>query len=108
MPRNYDLLETIKIKRSMSASISEVDADYSDYAGADLPTAEALAKIKFCLQEKILPEALTPLLQLGFDYLQQKRKAFFASVGSDVITKLGFIQGAPQKELDAQEEVDEN
>ncbi len=104
--RDYDLLETIKIKRSMAAQIVKKDRDYSEYAGADPETAQALVFIKFCKDQKVLPPFFNDMLNLMRALFQQKRKAFFASAGSTELTKLGFIQGEPQEYLSALEEVE--
>ncbi len=102
MPRSYDLIELIKQKKSMAAEISKVDRDYSQYAGGSLEISSLIALIDVTLEENILPAALRPWLNLYRAYLQKQRKAFFASVGCDVVSKLGFIQGDPHKRHDAQ------
>lgn len=107
MTRNYDLMETIRIKRSMAAEITKKDPDYSYYAGADQETSDALVMVKVCLDKNLLPVAFTPILELYQYYLTQKRKGFFAGPGCDVITKLGFIQGEPLVYEDAQADADE-
>lgn len=94
--RNRDLLDEIKFKVSMSAQISKTDKDYGIYAGASYETADRLSKLKVFIDEELLPPSIVPMVKLYYRYLQQKRKSFFASVGSTEITKLGFIQGDPR------------
>ena len=101
MARTYDLIELVKQKRSMSAAISKVDPEYAQYAGGSFEISSMIAKIDTFLHNPILPDVMRPLMLLYRDYLQRQRKAFFASVGSDVVTKLGFIQGDPHKYHDA-------
>lgn len=101
MPRNYDLMELIRQKKSMAAEISKVDPDYSQYSGGSLEVSSKIALIDVVKEENVLPAALMPLLDLYRAYLIKQRKAFFASVGCDVVTKLGFIQGDPNKRYDA-------
>lgn len=104
MPRgNIDLMELIRKKSSMSAEISKLDKDYSQYAGGSLEISSKIALIDTVLEEKILPNRVVPLLKLYRSYLIKQRKAFFASVGSTEITKLGFLQGDPRKFKDATE-----
>lgn len=102
MPRPYDLMEMIRQKKSMSAEISKVDSDYAQYAGGSWEISSIIALIDATKESRALPAALNPLMDLYRVYLQKQRKAFFASVGCDVITKLGFIQGDPYKRHDAQ------
>lgn len=99
--RPGDLLELIRQKKSMAAEISKVDRDYSQYSGGSYAISSKIALIDATLQEKVLPPALNPLLNLYRAYLQKQRKAFFASEGCDVVTKLGFIQGDPVKRVSA-------
>lgn len=105
LTKNYDLLESIRVKRSMASEIVKKDKDYSYYAGADPDTADQLVLVKLCLDKQLLPKAYTPLLELYQAFLTQKRKSFFAGPGSTEITKLGFIQGEPLVFQDAQKEI---
>ena len=89
MPRRADTLEIIRQKSSMSQKVvSQKDADYALYAGASLADAEEMA-----LLDTLAKYGITnPILALYRDYLNQRRKAYLASVSSE-ITKLGFILG---------------
>lgn len=102
MPKSYDLMELIKQKKSMAAEISKVDHDYAQYSGGSWEISSTIALIDATIEAGILPSNLIPWLKLYRIYLQKQRKAFFASVGCDVVTKLGFIQGDPHKYRDAQ------
>lgn len=106
--KNYELIELIRQKKSMSADIASRDREYSEYAGADLETANQLVMVNLCLEEQLLDPALNPMLTLYHKFLVKKRKAFFASVGSTEITKLGFIQGDPIRFENATDQVKHN
>lgn len=102
MPKNYDLMELIRRKASMSAEIvSKKDAEYAYYSGANFEIASKMALIDTILKHQLVDPALTFLIKLYRSYLDQQRKAFFASVGSTEITKLGFIQGDTRKVVSA-------
>jgi len=92
--RSYDLMELIRRKSSMSADIvSKKDPEYQWYAGANFETASKIAVIDTMLKNRLIPKDMVMFVKLYRSYLQQQRKAFFASVGSTEITKLGFILG---------------
>lgn len=100
--KTYDLLEIVKRKASMSADIvSNIDGDYSSYSGGSFETVSKIAIIDTMLKNNILPESVKLLVKLYRSYLNQQRKAFFASVRCDVISQLGFIQGDPRTKLKA-------
>jgi len=102
MSRRYDLMELIRRKSSMSADIvKRKDPEYSWYAGASFEIASKLAMIDVFLKNNLLPKQIIPIVKLYRAYLDQQRKAFFASVGSTEITKLGFIQGDPRRVIRA-------
>ena len=103
--KNYELMELIRQKKSMSADIASRDREYSEYAGADLDTANQLVMVNLCLEEQLLDPSLNPILELYHKFLIKKKKAFFASAGSTEITKLGFIQGDPLKYENATDKV---
>jgi len=86
----------------MSAFIvKHKDPEYGYYAGANAYIADRMAKIDFLLKNNLVSPDAQIILKLIRAYLNQQRKAFFASVGCTEITKLGFIQGDPTIELDA-------
>jgi len=92
--RNYDLMELIRRKSSMSADIiSKRDAEYAYYAGGSFEIASKIAVIDTMLKNGLLPKEMIIFVKLYRSYLDQQRKAFFASIGSTEITKLGFILG---------------
>jgi len=100
--RTKDFIELVRAKASMSAKIvSDRDAEYSYYSGASLEIADKMALIDFIKKSKLFPQRFVSLLDLYRLYLDQKRKAFFASVGSTEITKLGFILGREGEMLNA-------
>jgi len=102
MPKNYDLFETIRQKTSMSKQIvSNKDKEYAWYSGASFEIASKMAMIDTMLKNGLIPEKFVIFVKLYRSYLDQQRKAFFASVGSDVITKLGFILGLEEDSISA-------
>jgi len=98
MPKERDLLELIRRKASMSSQIvTDKDPEYSYYAGASYEIAEKMANVDFFLKSGLIPQEYVPFIKLYRAYLDQKRKAFFASIGCTEITKLGFILGDTRK-----------
>jgi len=104
MPKRgrYEGLEIIRKKASMSQQVvSQKDEEYAWYAGASLDDADKMAKIDTMLKFGLIPEGFVPFVKLVRAYLDQRRKAFFASVGSTEITKLGFLLGLTTKKMKA-------
>lgn len=99
--RNYELVEMIRRKASMSAQIVMKEPEYGYYAGAEYNTARTMAMIDAFIKAGILPENLRIFAKLLRLFYDQQRKAFFASVGSTEITKLGFIQGIVDERIRA-------
>jgi hypothetical protein len=107
MPKPYELMELIRRKASMSAEIvSKKDAEYSLYSGASWDTASKMALVDTILKNDLINPNLRFIIKLYRSYLNQQRKAFFASVGSTEITKLGFIQGDPRVVMRATEQAE--
>jgi len=105
MPRNYDLMESIRQKASMSAQIvATKDSEYAQYSGGSYEIGMKLANIATFLESNLLPEKLVPLIKLYRLYLQHRRKAFFATVGCTEISKLGFILGVDVESVADEEE----
>lgn len=90
---DYAKLERIRQMATMSQQLAKKDDEFSKYAGASWELAEKMAMIDVCLKEKVLPTQITPLLQFYRAYLDTLRKAWFASEGSNEITKLGLLLG---------------
>lgn len=89
-----DYAEIFRIKSTMSGQIaSTIDHDYALYAGASFEDANTMAFIDICLRNKIISERLIPLVKLYRVYLDQRRKAYFASERADIVSILGFILG---------------
>jgi len=77
----------------MSAEIvSKVDPEYAWYVGANPEVAEKMATIDTILKIGLIPEKLVPFVKLYRMYLDQKRKAYFSNLCTE-ITKLGFLLG---------------
>lgn len=91
---NYEKVESIRQRSSMSKQIvTQRDAEYAYYAGASLEIANQMADIDFYLKLGLFPKPMETILKVFRSNLNQKRKAFFASVGCTEISKLGFILG---------------
>jgi hypothetical protein len=101
MPKNYDLIELIRQKRTMSQDITRKDNEYSQYAGAPLELASEMATLNTFLKLDLLPLKLIPLLKLYRIYLNQQRKAIFAGARASEVTILGFILGDTQRVISA-------
>jgi hypothetical protein len=94
-------MELIRAKASMSSKIVAKDKEYGYYSGAPLEIAEKMALIDAIKKTNLVPNSFIPILDLYRIFLDQKRKAFFASAGSTEITKLGFILGKEGEMIDA-------
>jgi hypothetical protein len=90
---DYGFLEELRQKVTMSQQIAKKDGEYSIYAGGDFQDVKKIAQIDLLREAGIIPEKLWFVYKLYRDYFVKKRKAYFATLGSDVITKLGFILG---------------
>jgi hypothetical protein len=102
MTRRYEALETLRKKASMSQKIvSQKDADYALYAGASYDDADKMAKVDVMLEFGLIPEKYVPFVKLYRAFLNQRRKAFFASVGCTEISKLGFLLGIKDERIKA-------
>jgi hypothetical protein len=87
-----------------SQIVTDKDREYAYYAGASWPIAQQMAMIDFLLKNSFLiPKETAPYVKLYRGYLDQQRKAWLSSVGSDIITKLGFILGDTRKVVRADE-----
>lgn len=107
MPKDYELIEIFKAKASISTDIVvRIDAEYAWYAGASWEIASKIAMVDTILKNGLIPENFVVFVKLYRDYLNQQRKAWFASVGSTEITKLGFIQGEPRRHISAKPRIE--
>lgn len=102
MPSKPDIMEMVRQKSSMSKQIVSLkDKDYAYYSGASFEIASTMAKIDTFLKYGLLPAKIIPLVKLYRAYLDQQRKAFFASVGCTEISKLGFLLGLENDTISA-------
>lgn len=90
---DYGFLEELKQKVTMSQQLSRKDSEYGEYAGGDFADVKKIAQIDLFIEQKLFPEKLIPILKLYRAYLVKKRKAYFATLGSTEVTKLGFLLG---------------
>lgn len=96
------LMERIRQQASMSRRlVSRKDPEYAWYAGADFYEAIMMARLDTFLKHDLLPKSMVPILKFYRAYLDQVRKAFFASVGCTEITKLGFLLGLEDDRISA-------
>lgn len=79
------------------------------YAGGLFIEMRKMAMIKWILQNKLCPKDIVPHLKLFYKYLDEERKAYFMSDGSDVLTKLSAMVGvnAPVRATDYADDTDE-
>jgi len=102
LSKRFELLEQIRQKVSMSKQIvAQKDHEYAWYSGASYDIGVKMARIDFILKNALVPASFMPMLKLYRSYLDQQRKAFFASVGCTEISKLGFILGLEDDSIKA-------
>lgn len=92
--RNWESIELMKRKISMAQSIAKKDGGYALYAGANPESAFLMCLIDWAKEESLFSEASLPTIDSFRSLLEFQRKAFIATVSSEV-TKLGFILGNP-------------
>jgi len=86
-------VEVNRRKAAWSMRIANKDPDYASYSGASLEIASKMAAIDVFLSLGLIDPKIKSIVKLYRAYLNQQRKAFFASIGSTEVTKLGFILG---------------
>lgn len=89
----YDSFESIRKRAGMGERLGAKDREYAWYAGGSFEIARKMATVDTMLKNGLITPKLIPFIKLYRSYLDQQRKAFFTSVGSDVITKLGVLLG---------------
>ena len=91
---NPDFVFLTKQKIAMSSRIiQDRDAEYGWYAGGSFDIAKRMATIDTILKLGLANPKLAILIKVYRAYLNQMRKAYFATQGSTELTKLGFILG---------------
>lgn len=85
----------------MGERLSVKDKEYAWYVGASFRTASKMAMVDTMLKHKLISPELIPFVKLYRSYLDQQRKAFFATIDSDVITKLGLLLGLRDDRISA-------
>jgi hypothetical protein len=83
----------IRQKTLLGAKLAKKEGKYADYAGGALQTSETMADIDLILENKLVPTSLVPFIKLYRAYLDGHRKAFFMTLGSDVLTQLSALVG---------------
>lgn len=95
--RTSDVDFRIRQQITIGGEISSKDSDYAHYSGANVFDALEMANIDYILRVYELPIELRVMLKARRYYLDLRRKAYFCSVGSDIFSKLAFIQGDTRK-----------
>lgn len=95
MPRrnDYGFLEELKQKVTMSQQLARKDGEYGIYSGGEFEDAKHIAQIDLILKFNMIPDKFIPMLKMFRAYLLKRRKAYFSTIGSTEITKLGFLLG---------------
>lgn len=75
---------------------------YGLYAGAHPEIAAEMAQIEVMLEARLIPKPLVPFVKLRYMLLDELRRAWFASTGSE-ITMLGFLLGLKSNVINAVE-----
>jgi len=91
--RSYDSFESVRKRAGMGERLGAKDKEYAWYAGGSFEISCKMAMVDTMLKHGLISVELVPFVKLYRSYLDQQRKAFFTSVGSDVITKLGVLLG---------------
>lgn len=95
--RDFDSTFRIQQQVTLGGQISSADPDYARYAGAFIDDAMEMANIDYILRTMLLPPEITVMLKARRYKLDLQRKAYFATIGSDIFSKLAFIQGDTRK-----------
>lgn len=99
--RRYDSFESVRRRAGMGERLGAKDKEYAWYAGGSFEIASRMAMVDTMLKNGLIPDGLIPLVKLYRSYLDQQRKAFLTSVGSDIITKLGVLLGLRDDRISA-------
>ena len=97
----YASIEIMRRKAGMGERLGKKDNEYSFYSGGSFEIGRKMAMVDTMLKNKLIPEKMVPFVKLYRSYLDQQRKAFFVTVGSDVITKLGVLLGLKDDRISA-------
>lgn len=90
----------------LGSALEGKDKEYKPYVGADWPDAETVAGLIFIKSSgKITNPKTLEKVDLILTYYEQRRKAYFMTWGSDILTKLSYLVGDPKLVRDANERV---
>jgi len=95
--RNLDDEFKLRNQMYMGQTISARDQDYARYSGAYIEDALEMASIDHILRTYPLKPIVRAHLKNRRLFLDLKRKAYFASIGTDIFSKLAFILGDNRK-----------
>jgi len=93
MSKRYDSFESVRKRAGMGERLGAKDKEYGWYAGGSFEISRKMAMVDTMLKHGLINAKLVPFVKLYRSYLDQQRKAFFTTMGSDVITQLGFLLG---------------
>jgi len=99
--RRYESFESVRKKAGMGERLSVKDKEYAYYAGGSFEIARKMAMVDTMLNNGLINPKLLSFVKLYRSYLDQQRKAFFVTIGSDVITKLGILLGLRDDRISA-------
>lgn len=94
------------MKTLLGAALHSKDPSYGCYVGADWLDAETTAGLQFMLKNNLIhKEAIQNKIELILKYQEERRKAYFMTLGSDVLTKLSYLVGESRNVRSANERV---
>jgi len=90
----------------LGSALEGKDHDYKPYVGADWPDAQTVAGLIYIKKSGKIknPKTLEKIDSILLFY-EEKRKAYFMTWGSDILTKLSYLVGDPKLVRDANERV---
>lgn len=101
MSKRYTPFEVVRQKAGMGERLGNKDKEYAYYSGGSFEIGRKMAMVDVMLKNGLISQKMIPLIKLYRSYLDQQRKAFFVTVGSDVITKLGVLLGLKDDRISA-------
>jgi sigma54-dependent transcription regulator len=85
----------IQVKTLLGSALNTKDDSYLPYVGADWLDAETVASLQYAKRSPLLgldKEDIALIDELLLLY-EERRKAFFMTLGSDILTKISYLVG---------------
>jgi hypothetical protein len=96
----------IQVKTLLGSALSSKDKSYLPYVGGDWLDAETVAGLQFILKAKPdIRESVKQKIDLALIYYEERRKAYFMTLGSDILTKLSYLVGESRNVRNANERI---